>query len=254
MEGTGARVLQRAVAHHLRNLVPSKAQAAVQGILDAGHIPAGMELFKAGNESQLKTIYNWIDESDVYMLILGGRYGTIEEKSGLSYTELEYRYALSKNIPVFAVILSESFLEDKIKRLGLSNVIEQKEPDKYKVFKSLVMSKTVRMVNDCKDIRINIYPTLKEFLENYDLIGWTKGSEMQPPTITNDTLKELEERKKTILNLNSENVKLNQEISQLKNTIQNLSKKTEDLDILNTQFPTPHRSIKGIINDCLHKR
>ena len=26
-----------------------------------------MELFKAGNESQLKTIYKWIDESDVYV-------------------------------------------------------------------------------------------------------------------------------------------------------------------------------------------
>lgn len=36
-------------------------QAAVEAILDAGHIPAGMELFKAGNESQLKTIYKWID-------------------------------------------------------------------------------------------------------------------------------------------------------------------------------------------------
>lgn len=53
-------------------------QAAVQAILDFGHIPAGMELFKAGNKSQLETIYKWIDDSDVYMLILGGRYGSIE--------------------------------------------------------------------------------------------------------------------------------------------------------------------------------
>ena len=65
-------------------------QAAVQAILDAGHIPAGMELFKAGNRSQLETIYKWIDESDIYMLILGGRYGSIESKSGKSYTQLEY--------------------------------------------------------------------------------------------------------------------------------------------------------------------
>ena len=43
-------------------------QAAVQAILDAGHIPAGMELFKAG-KSQMKTIRKWIDDSDVYMLI-----------------------------------------------------------------------------------------------------------------------------------------------------------------------------------------
>ncbi len=32
-------------------------QAAVEAILDAGHIPAGMELFKAG-KSQMKTIKN----------------------------------------------------------------------------------------------------------------------------------------------------------------------------------------------------
>lgn len=100
-------------------------QAAVEAILDAGHIPAGMELFKAGNESQLKTIYKWIDNSDVYMLILGGRYGSIEQEFNMSYTELEYRYALSKNIPVFAVVLSESFLTDKINALGLSAVTEQ---------------------------------------------------------------------------------------------------------------------------------
>lgn len=149
-------------------------QAAVEAILDAGHIPAGMELFKAGNESQLKTIYKWIDESDVYMLILGGRYGSIESKSGKSYTQLEYEYALSKDIPVFAVVLSESFLTAKINLLGLSDVMEQKAPDKYQSFKSLVMSKIIRMIDDCKDIKIAIHSTLNEFINEYDLIGWIK--------------------------------------------------------------------------------
>ena len=96
-------------------------QAAVQAILDAGHIPAGMELFKAG-KSQMETIHRWIDDSDVYLLILGGRYGSIETDSGLSYTELEYRYALSKNMPVFAVVLSESFLTNKINTPNLRSV------------------------------------------------------------------------------------------------------------------------------------
>ena len=127
-------------------------QAAVEAILDAGHIPAGMELFKAGNESQLKTIYKWIDESDVYMLILGGRYGSIEAKSGKSYTQLEYEYALSKDIPVFAVVLSNLFLAQKITNLGLKNATEQIAPDKYQTFKALVMSKIIREVDDRKDI------------------------------------------------------------------------------------------------------
>ena len=73
----------------------SERQSAVQAILNAGHIPAGMELFTAGSESQLETIYNWIDNSDIYMLILGGRYGSIEPKSRKSYTQLEYEYAVA---------------------------------------------------------------------------------------------------------------------------------------------------------------
>ena len=150
-------------------------QAAVEAILDAGHIPAGMELFKAGNESQLKTIYKWIDESDVYMLILGGRYGSVDDNSGKSYTQLEYEYALSKNIPVFAVVLSQSFLTSKINSMGLEKIMEQNNPDKHKSFKSLVMSKIIREVDDCKDIKIAIHSTLNEFINEYDLIGWIRN-------------------------------------------------------------------------------
>ena len=61
-------------------------QAAVEAILKSGNIPAGMELFTAGNESQLETITRWIDDSDIYFLILGGRYGNIEPKTGKSFS------------------------------------------------------------------------------------------------------------------------------------------------------------------------
>lgn len=167
-------------------------QAAVQAILDAGHIPAGMELFKAGNDSQLKTIYKWIDESDVYMLILGGRYGSIEPKSGKSYTQLEYEYALSKEIPVFAVVLSESFLTVKINSLGLTETMEQAAPDKYHAFKSFVMSKIIREVDDCKDIKITIHSTLNDFMNEYTLMGWVRN------TNENDTLKLIKENNSLI--------------------------------------------------------
>ena len=40
-------------------------QAAVESILKAGHIPAWMELFSAGNETQLEIIKRWITESDI---------------------------------------------------------------------------------------------------------------------------------------------------------------------------------------------
>src|SRR3954447_18526006 len=77
-------------------------QAAVEAILTAGHIPAGMELFAAGDQSQMKVIQRWIDESDVFLLVLGGRYGSIDGSSGKSYIELEYDYAVAQGKAFFA--------------------------------------------------------------------------------------------------------------------------------------------------------
>ena len=189
-------------------------QTAVEAILDAGHIPAGMELFKAGNESQLKTINKWIDESDVYMLILGGRYGSVETKSGKSYTQLEYEYALSKNIPVFAVVLSQDFLTSKINSLGLEKTMEQDYPDKHKSFKAIVMSKIIREVDDCKDIKIAIHTTLNEFMHEYDLTGWIRNNN------ESDTL-QLSKDNATLL---KENNSLNKQIQKLQEQLNTKSK------------------------------
>src|SRR6476646_5668112 len=97
-------------------------QAAVEAILSAGHIPAGMELFAAGDESQMEVIKQWIDESDVYLLILAARYGSIEPKTGKSYTQLEYEYALDQGKPLFACILNEKALELRVKTKGLEMI------------------------------------------------------------------------------------------------------------------------------------
>jgi hypothetical protein len=94
-------------------------QAAVAAILNANHIPAGMELFSAGDQSQMEVIKKWIDESDVFLLILGGRYGSIEPESQKSYTHLEYEYALKKDKALFAVVANQQALEQQ--RLGFGS-------------------------------------------------------------------------------------------------------------------------------------
>lgn len=174
-------------------------QAAVEAILDAGHIPAGMELFKAG-KSQMKTIQKWIDESDVYMLILGGRYGSIEEESGLSYTELEYRYALSKNMPVFAIVLEDSFLFTKAASYGKNAIFEKDNSDKYNLFKTLVMSKIIKKVTNIDSIEAIVHSTIYDIQhdEEYSLVGWVKGTTINnDPKITN-RLKFLETENKNL--------------------------------------------------------
>ena len=80
------RKLQVFISSTYENL-KAERQAAVMAILEFGHIPAGMELFAAGDAEQLKVIKRWIDESDVFLLILGREYGSIEPISNKSYIQ-----------------------------------------------------------------------------------------------------------------------------------------------------------------------
>jgi hypothetical protein len=149
-------------------------QAAVEAILSSGNIPAGMELFAAGDESQMTVIERWIDESDIYLLILGGRYGSIEPKTGKSYTQLEFEYAVSKKIPLFSVVISEKALDEKLKTLGRT-AFEDKNPKLLEDFKSLVKSNIVKFWDDKKDIKIAVGDTISDFAYRKELIGWVRG-------------------------------------------------------------------------------
>jgi hypothetical protein len=151
-------------------------QAAVEAILTAGHIPAGMELFTAGDESQMDVIKRWIDDSDIYLLILGGRYGSLDPKSEKSYTQLEYEYALEKGKPLFSVVINEDYLEKKVKKHG-SAVIEKDHPQKLKSFRALVLTQMVKFWSDPRDIKLSILETIAEFSWRADLTGWIPGNE-----------------------------------------------------------------------------
>jgi Domain of unknown function (DUF4062) len=93
-------------------------QVAVEAILTAGHIPAGMELFAAGDQSQMEVIKRWIDESDAFLLILGGRYGSVDPTTKKSYVQLEYEYAQQKGKRFFAVVIDENYLDKRVKSKG----------------------------------------------------------------------------------------------------------------------------------------
>ncbi|RZM18719.1 MAG: DUF4062 domain-containing protein, partial [Pedobacter sp.] len=149
-------------------------QAAVEAILSSGHIPAGMELFSAGDESQMSVIKRWIDESDIYLLIIGGRYGSVEPVTGKSYTHLEFEYAVEIGKPMFAIVIDDKALEKKVKEIG-SSVLEQEYPKKLKEFKTIVLSRLVKFFEDSKDIKLSIHETLSEFLYRKELVGWIRG-------------------------------------------------------------------------------
>jgi hypothetical protein len=151
-------------------------QAAVEAILQAKHIPVGMELFAAGNESKMDVIRSWIDASDIYFLILGGRYGSIEGESGKSYVQLEYEYALDRRKPIFAVVIDEAYLRKKAERIE-PGVIEIDHCENLRQFREVVETKVVRFWSDPRDIKTEVIQSLADFSSRDDIPGWIHGSE-----------------------------------------------------------------------------
>ena len=79
-------------------------KAVYEQVLRAGHVPAGMELFSAGIEQELAVIKRAIDSSDVIVLLIGSRYGSVTKDpvtgATKSFTEIEFDYAVSRNKPI----------------------------------------------------------------------------------------------------------------------------------------------------------
>ncbi len=147
-------------------------QAAVQAILGAGHIPVGMEFFPLNNSSLSQTLFKIIDTSDVYVLILGSRYGSIDPESGISYTQLEYTYAISKNMPVVAIVLDNNGIYEKIHN---TNTFKNTHLDLYNKFRSSVLSKIATIVKTKEEIKYTIINFLHEYSVLNPSVGWGKA-------------------------------------------------------------------------------
>lgn len=78
-------------------------QAVQDVVISAGDFPVQMESFPAADEDQFAFIKTLIDKCDYYVLIVAGRYGSTAD-DGISYTEKEYRYAVSQNIPILVML------------------------------------------------------------------------------------------------------------------------------------------------------
>ncbi len=89
--------------------------AVEQVLLSCDCMPIGMERFPSSNKEQFEYIKSIIEFIDYYLLIIGGRYGSLNEDTGISYTEMEYDYAVEKEVPVLVFIKNSSAItKDKM--------------------------------------------------------------------------------------------------------------------------------------------
>ena len=67
----------------------------------------GMEFFGADNRTPLDVCLDKLSYCQIYVCIIGMRYGSVEKNSGKSYTEIEYERARELGLPCYVYIIDE---------------------------------------------------------------------------------------------------------------------------------------------------
>lgn len=157
-------------------------QEVMQALLELDCIPAGMELFPAANDDQWTLIKRVIDDCDYYIVIIGGRYGSIGP-DGRSYTQMEYEYAIEKGKPVIA------FLHKEPGKLAAED--SENDPEKVKKleeFRSLTQEKLVRYWTTAADLGSVVSRSLIKLIKTNPAVGWVKADNLPSKESTEEIL------------------------------------------------------------------
>lgn len=141
-------------------------------ILKCDCIPAGMELWPASNDTQWETIKNIIDESDLYLVVVGGKYGS--GVNGISYTQKEYLYAESLNKPIVALIHRhpEKLPAEKYE-------LDEEKRSKLKKFKNqLTSGRIVDFWETSEELSTAVVTSIHKFIDSKPVGGWIKAEEI----------------------------------------------------------------------------
>lgn len=174
-------------------------QHVLQALMEMDCIPAGMELFPAADEEQWEFIKKVIDDCDYYLLVIGGRYGSITP-DGISYTEMEFDYAVASGLKVVALIHGEP---NDIP-FGKS----ESDPalrDKLFHFRDKVMDgRLVKFWKNAEELPGLVALSLTKTIKMYPAVGWVRANQVA----NEELLSELNQLRKANAELTNEYGKL----------------------------------------------
>lgn len=147
----------------------------MQALLELDCLPAGMELFPAADEDQWTLIKEVIDQSDYYVVIVGGRYGSTTPE-GLSYTEKEYDYAVEQGVPVVGFVHADPELIP----LGKSEA-DAELREKLTAFRDKVMSRVIKKYTTPTDLGSVVSRGLTRLIKKHPRSGWVRGDQAMTP-------------------------------------------------------------------------
>lgn len=144
----------------------------MRALLELDCIPSGMEYFPASNDDQWSFIKDLIDQCDYYIVVVGGRYGSVDA-AGISFTEREYRYAIEREIPVMGFVHADP-----------STIIQGKselDPEgqrRLAEFRSLVQTRLCKEWTSAADLGAVVSRSLTQLIRRFPRPGWLRANHL----------------------------------------------------------------------------
>ena len=142
----------------------------MQALLELDCIPAGMELFPASNDDQWTLIKRVIDDCDYYLLVIGGKYGSTNE-DGISYTQMEFKYALETGKPIISFLHKspESIPSGKSEQ-------DQEKKKKLEQFRELTKKKLIKYWDSSENLGSVVSRSMVRLIKDFPAEGWVKSN------------------------------------------------------------------------------
>lgn len=170
------KIYQIFVSSTFRDLEKER-QEVIAAVVGSGNMPIGMEYFPSTNATPFEYIKTMLEKSDYYILILAGKYGSIDENTGLSYTELEYDYAQQLGIPTMV------FLHSDINTLPMSaNEVNAEIISKLQNFREKASHSLVKMWSTAQELKSQVLQSIYTTIQTYPRIGWVRADSTEQTT------------------------------------------------------------------------
>ncbi|GAB3402914.1 DUF4062 domain-containing protein [Flindersiella endophytica] len=153
-------------------------QEVIQTLLEADCIPSGMELFPASDDDRWTLIKRVIDDCDYYLIIVGGRYGSVDPEQDISYTEMEFDYAVSQHKPVMA-FLHKTPEDIPSGKTDLNDTLRRRLDS----FREKVAQRMVKYWDTPQSLGGQVAKSLIQIRKTHPTVGWVRADNLLTPEV-----------------------------------------------------------------------
>lgn len=158
-------------------------QEVMAAVVSTGNVPIGMEYFPAGNAAPFDYIKKQIDGADYYILIVAGKYGSINEETGISYTEMEFNYAVERKVPI-AVLQYKDIKKLPGEKLEIEDAHKRELLEAFR--KNSIEGRMATFWEDAKDLRMQVKDAINGMIVESPRTGWIRAD--RAITISQETI------------------------------------------------------------------